>query len=104
MIQIDWILFLQMIPFMLVGLFIYILGKYALAYSRKDFDRKVFVKRNKLAFILGLSWCVVGCYLYSRGIGLGISQPPDVVAIILGISGGSLGKGTVKILSAGKRV
>lgn len=96
---INWLLFFQMLPFMLFGFCMYILTKFAVAVKQPDYSFKTFVKRNELNWILSFLYCVVGCYFFIRGIGEYGTHLPDIVAFILGITGGSLGKATIKILT-----
>ena len=95
---INWIEFLYMLPFMMYGLIIYVLIKFVAARLRSDFTSKVFFDRNVWSWILGLLINILMCYLFVGGIDIGIHFRWDVVAIVLGLSGGSIGKGVIKIL------
>ncbi len=100
---INWLEFGEMIPFMGIGMLIHILLKFIAAKitgakKRKDFEFRIFWDRNKWAWLAGVVLNIVGCYVYVRGIDLGIDAPWDVVAIILGISGGSIAKAVLKVV------
>ena len=99
---INWLAFFNMLPFMLFGLLVHIFGKFLLAQKKPDYSFLEFVQKNQWGWVMSLLYCVIGCYLFVRGIGQYNSALPDVVALILGISGGSLGKTTIKILTSKK--
>ena len=94
----QWITFVWTMPFLIIGLVIHILGKYAMGRVKngRDFRWLEFVRRNWLAWIWGFLFCLVLCYGVSRGTDIGIDAPSDVLALFLGVSGGSLGKGSAK--------
>ena len=99
MITINWIEFLWMLPFCAFGFTIHLLTKLAAAMQVKDYSFKVFLKKQWLGWILAWLLCVLGCYLAVQGVkvienAVGL----DVIALLIGYSGGSAGKNAAKIL------
>ena len=86
----PWGTFFRMIPFMLFGLLVHTLGKLVVARRRKDFTWRTFWRTMKWPWLLSFCYCLIGCYLFLRGIGSYGSSLWDVVGIFMGISGGSL--------------
>ena len=104
--NIDWLFFLEMLPFVAFGQIAYIVHKLAVAKLRKerDYDFKIFVDRNLLSWVAGFMINVIVCYIFTRGVNIGTAFTGDVLALLLGVSGGSMGKGIIKILTGLKRL
>lgn len=93
---------------MVFGLFVFILAMFVLAQSKPKFNKKVFLKRNRLAWLLAFCYCIIGCYFYVRGFGehfleswgLGpkLVGKWDIIALLMGLSGGYLGKTTINLM------
>jgi len=102
---IDWTLFFNMMPFMLFGLAVFVLAMFVLAQKKPKFNKREFRKRNQWAWILAFCYCLIGCYFYVRGFGeqfldswgLGpkLVGKWDIIALLMGLSGGYLGKTTI---------
>ena len=99
MTTIDWVSFSQMLPFMLFGLLVHIFGKFTLARKKEGYRFGTFVFKNWTAWIMSLFYCLIGCYFIARGIDVLPGVAWDISAILIGISGGSLGKTTVKLFN-----
>jgi len=97
---IDWLTFSNMLPFMGFGLFVHIFGKFCLARKKVGYKFGIFVFKNWPAWALGLFYCLIGCYCFTRGIEVVPGNVPwDIAALFIGLSCGSLAKTTVKIFS-----
>jgi len=99
---INWLEFFSMIPFVLIGVFIHILGKYVLAKKKPGYTFGEFILRNYWAWIMGLIYSLLGCYFFIRGLNPIPGVTWDVFGLISGIGLGSLGKTTIKLFSSKK--
>jgi len=95
---INWLEFLSMMPFMIVGFLAFIIFQLAAAHQKqgKDFKWAIFYQRNLWPWIAGITVNILVCYFIVRGLDIGIEYQWDVAAIFLGVSGGALGKGILR--------
>lgn len=98
----PWVALAKMLPFMFFGLFVHALGKYILARKKSGYRFGTFLYRMRFAWVLSLCYAAIGCWLFLRGVGTSFGQTWDVVALLMGITGGSLGKTTVNLLTRKK--
>ena len=96
---IDWTTFLAMIKFMGFGILVHIFKKFMLARSKKGYSFGKFVYLNWPAWIMAFAYSLIGCFLWDQGIKVYHDVTWSVAALLIGLSGGSIGKGTVKGLT-----
>jgi len=90
MIEINWILFLQLLPFTTAGLAMHVLDKWDSARTKDDYSWKEFKKQNLVAYINATIATFIGLALMAGGVELVPGALQIVVAFGLGFGGGSL--------------
>jgi len=101
-ILLPWEAFYRMLPFMFFGLLVHAFGKYTLAKRKPGYTLGTFLYLMWAPWVLALCYALIGCWFYLRGITIGIQGSEDIVALLMGVSGGSLGKTTVNLLTRKK--
>lgn len=96
---VNWLTFINMIPFMMFGLLVHTFKKFALARTKQGYSFSQFVYKNWTAWIMSVFYSLIGCFLWNQGIDVFHDVTWSVAALLIGLSGGSIGKGTVKGLS-----
>ena len=87
---VDWAAFLNLAPFMLLGLAYHVISKITKAQRRKDFTWHVFRKQNLLGYVGALILCVTGLMFLASGIDLMPGVAQVLVSFTIGITGGSM--------------
>lgn len=99
MTTINWNEFGFTLWFCLYGFIIHLLLKLIMATKKTNFSFKIFIKRQWLGWIAAWLFCMLGVYLAVKKILVvpGVSDL-DVLGILIGYTGGSLGKNATKLL------
>jgi len=91
----EFISFLLILPFVVIGFAVYILKNFVDARALRNYSPEIFLKKNLLRWVLGFVYCLIGAYLWVRIPNID-GMANDVFGIIAGYSGGSIGKATLK--------
>ena len=96
---INWDYYWYTLAFCLFGFIIHLMTKLVTAMRTKDFNFKTFLKKQYAGWILAWLFCMVGSYFAVKGIKIveGVTDL-DILGILIGFTGGSLGKNVIKML------
>jgi hypothetical protein len=87
---IVWMDFLNILPFMLLGLIYHLIQKVITAKEYPDYSWKVFKSRNLFGMLNSLILCSVGLAFLSSGIELMPGINRIVISFIIGSGGGDI--------------
>ena len=99
----DWGHIGIMLAFAGVGLLLHIMIKFFKATALSDYVFQTFLRLNWRAWVTGLLWSIVGCYIYHELSSDKGEFGCNFIGFLIGFSGGALGKdifnGIIAIIS-----
>jgi energy-coupling factor transporter transmembrane protein EcfT len=91
--QVNWLDYVNLVPFMLVGLIIHTLKNFNKAYKRPDYQWKIFRRNNWIGFIIALITCNILLIMLTAGVELMPAMNRILASFTLGWTGGSAFRG-----------